>query len=415
MFDAACMSNPHSINSDEPPAEGERRVSGSRREFLTGNGAVRKIQRRVEAQLDASSNGGRAQWDGLRTGSGAGPDSFLEQYSKTAMACQFELIFNLHQYRQSSLATMQAFQLIDELEDQLTIYRDHSEVSRLNRLPAGQAMKIEAGLMDLLSLAKQLHRDTGGAFDVTAGPLSELWGFENRQGALPGEEQIATTLRKVNSALLKLEPSSCSATRLTEELKVNLGGIGKGYALDRVASLFRGRSVLDFAIHGGQSSVLAVGDSGADLQTVPACNAVDDASSVAPPWRGSGWKVGITHPAAAEVRLGEITLRNQALGTSGTARQGFFHKGKRYGHVIDPRTGWPTNHFLATTVVSPSAAVSDALATAFYVMPFDEVVEFCDQHPEVKAVLIESAGKNTSRVKATTLNFLDDEIQIFQR
>lgn len=404
------MSNLPPSNSDESPVENNPKARANRREFLTGHGAIKAIQQRVEAQLEASSHSRQSQW----VGQAVDREGFLEQYSKSAMACQFELTFNLHQYQQSSLLTMKAFQLIDDLEDQLTVYRDHSEVSQLNRLPLGQSMTIESGLIDLLSLAQNLHRDTGGAFDVTAGQLSELWGFEKRKGAVPSEEKISATLQQVNSELLTLDTSTCSAARQTEGLKVNLGGIGKGYALDRVASLFREQAVLDFAIHGGQSSVVAMGDSGVgQLPDQP----ISDAGPISaePIKRGPGWKVGITHPTAAEIRLGEITLRNQALGTSGTARQGFFHKGKRYGHIIDPRTGWPTSHFLAATVVSPSAAVSDALATAFYVMRLEEVIDFCDQRPEIKAALIESAGKSTSRVKVTTLNFLDDEIEIFQR
>ena len=100
------------------------------------------------------------------------------------------------------------------------------------------------------------------------------------------------------------------------------------------------------------------------------------------------------------------------MGTSGSGRQGFFHQGKRYGHIIDPRTGWPSDHFLSTTVISPSAALSDALATAFFVMDVESIEEYCRQHTEVSAVLISGepqAGK--SEVDLVWFNLSDDDWQ----
>ena len=295
---------------------------------------------------------------------------------------------------------MLAFQLIDDLEDQLTIYRDHSEVSQLNQLATQTPQAVEAGLLELLRMAKQIHQDTGGAFDVTSGQLSQLWGFESRKGAVPPEDKIASVLKLVGSDFLVIDEANQKLSIAETGVKINLGGIGKGYSLDRVADLFAQHSIYDFVIHGGQSSVLARGGSGEPVADEPA--------------EQRCWRVGISHPTAASVRLAEIQLRNQALGTSGTARQGFFHRGKRYGHIIDPRSGWPTNHFLSTTVVSPLAAVSDALATAFFVMQPEEVFAFCENRPELKVVLVSEVSRNSTRVKVTTINFDDSEITIYE-
>ena len=295
---------------------------------------------------------------------------------------------------------MLAFQLIDDLEDQLTIYRDRSEVSQLNQLAPQTPQAVEAGLLELLRMAKQIHQDTGGAFDVTSGQLSQLWGFESRKGAVPPEDKIASVLKLVGSDFLVIDEANQKLSITQTDVKINLGGIGKGYSLDRVADLFAQHSIYDFVIHGGQSSVLARGGSGEPVAGEPA--------------EQRCWRVGISHPTAAGVRLAEIQLRNQALGTSGTARQGFFHRGKRYGHIIDPRSGWPTNHFLSTTVVSPSAAVSDALATAFFVMKPDEVFAFCKNRPDLKVVLVSEVSRNSTRVKVTTINFNDSEITVYE-
>ena len=391
MNQSADNSPPNPSGSDQPDSS-KPKSSSNRREFLTGMGAIKAIREKAEAQLDAAD----AQWNAV----GNDAAGAWEQYSKQAMACEFEISFNLHQYRQASTATMLAFQLVDDLEDQLTIYRDHSEVSQLNRLATQTPQSVEPGLMGLLRMAKQIHHDTGGAFDVTAGQLSQLWGFESRKGAVPSEDKIAAALKLVNSDYLIFDETQQKLTISPQGVKINLGGIGKGYTLDRVADLFEQHSIHDFVIHGGQSSVLARGGSGepvADQDSEQRC-----------------WHVGISHPTAAGVRLAQVRLRDQALGTSGTARQGFFYRGKRYGHIIDPRTGWPTSHFLSTTVVSNSAAVSDALATAFFVMKPADVFAFCENRPELKVVLVEGVSRSSSRVKVTTLNFDDSDIDVFE-
>ena len=387
LSDNSPLPDPESNGSDAD----KQKSNSNRREFITGMGAIKAIRETAQAQLDGLD----ANWrDG---GDDAGA---WEQYSKRAMACEFEISFNLHQYRQAASATMLAFQLVDDLEDQLTIYRDHSEVSRLNQQATETPQTVEPGLLRLIRLAQQIHTDTGGAFDITSGQLSQLWGFESRNGSVPPEDEIASALKLVGSEFLVFDEVQKKLSISKKGVKINLGGIGKGYTLDRVADLFEQHSIHDFIIHGGQSSVLARGGSG------------DQVAERASDQRC--WRVGISHPTAAGVRLAEVQLRNQALGTSGTARQGFFHRGKRYGHIIDPRSGWPTNHFLSTTVISNSAAVSDALATAFFVMEPDAVFAFCESRPELKAVLVTEVSRSSSRVKVTTLNFDGSEIEVFE-
>jgi thiamine biosynthesis lipoprotein len=177
------------------------------------------------------------------------------------------------------------------------------------------------------------------------------------------------------------------------DLKVNLGGIGKGYTIDRVASLIRESDINDFILHGGQSSVIAFGNQ----------KHVDSEKQ-------NGWPVGLSHPVLPDRRLAEFHLRDSALGTSGTARQGFFHKGKRYGHIIHPKTGWPTDHFLSTTVISNSAELSDALATAFFVMPIEEVEAWCRKQPDIGVVLVSDVdGRESGKVQLEWFNLDDDD------
>jgi thiamine biosynthesis lipoprotein len=366
----------------------------NRRDFLIGRAAIDSIRKQSESmEIGAPSDLDEARWLDRQS-------NYLEQYSKNAMACEFELLFNLHQYPQSGAAAMEAFELIDRLEDQMTVYRDHSEVSQINLNAHGKDVVVEHRLFEVLLLASQLNQQTGGAFDITSGPLTKVWGFDQRDGELPAQTTIDEALKSVGSEMIRLETQNRSIRFTQPGLTINLGGIGKGHALDRVSELFGTKSIGDFVIHGGQSSVLARGSSELTT-TTPA------AAGEAP--HHQGWSVGISHPTLPGVRLAEVFLRDQALATSGTGRQGFYHQGQRYGHIIDPRTGWPTSHFLSTTVISSSAATSDALATAFFVMKLEEVADYCDKHPEIAAILAGADPNSKNQIQLQTFNLSDDD------
>ena len=153
-------------------------------------------------------------------------------------------------------------------------------------------------------------------------------------------------------------------------MEINLNAIGKGYAVDRCGELLRAAGVEDFLIHGGQSSVLAGGSrAGADADA-------------------RGWSVALKHPLKPQQRLAEIWLRNRALGMSGSGVQFFHHQGRRYGHVLDPRTGWPAEGVLSATGLLPSAALADAVSTACFVMGREGVEEYCRNHTDVSAILV---------------------------
>lgn len=394
-------------NSDEPEsksnAEGLNSRDTSRREFLRGRNAFDAMRGEAARAAESQTDAMRAA-DAKRANLEDRQSSYLEQYSKNAMACEFELLFNLHQYPQSGAGAMEAFQLIDLLEDQMTVYRDHSEVSRLNRSAFDREVAVDPELFELLQLAVYLHSETDHAFDITSSPLTRVWGFDHRQGRMPIQDQIDESLELVGSKYLELNEELNSVRFLRQGLGIDLGGIGKGYAIDRIGKLIESRGIGDFVIHGGQSSVLARGTTDS---TTGQYSRTESDSTTHNTEKGNGWPVGISHPTLPGVRLAEVYLRNRTLGTSGTGRQGFYHQGKRYGHIIDPRTGWPASHFLSTTVMSDSAAVSDALATAFFVMPLDAVTDYCEAHPEVSAILIRSDPTQKNQVRLDVLNLAD--------
>lgn len=311
---------------------------------------------------------------------------YLVQFGREAMACRFAVYLNAGQYPQGPDAALRGLDLIEELESQLTVFRDTSEVAQINRTAASEPSTVESRLYDLLTLCLRLFDETHGAFDITAGTLVKSWGFYRRQGSIPRPDELRSAMELVGSRHLILEDARRSIAFARQGVELNLGSIGKGYALDRCRELMQECGVRDFLWHGGQSSVLATG-SGADQASAE-----------------RGWRVGVADPLHPERRLAEIWLRDQALGTSGASVQFFRHKGKRYGHILDPRTGWPAEGVFSATVIAPTAAEADALATAFYVLGVDGTAEYCQTHPQV-AALLTVPSRSGSAVELVPLGF----------
>jgi FAD:protein FMN transferase len=366
----------------------------SRRDFLKGRSAARVLADAAAAPPEA----------GLTSPPAA--RSLLIHVGREAMACEFEVVLNAGQYRSAPDAAVAALDLVERLEAQLTVYRDTSEVSRLNHVAADEPVPVEAQLFDLLRKAKLLSEQTGGSFDITSGPLTKVWGFYRRQGQMPHEAAVSDALSRVGHQWLRVDESNESVRFERPGMEINLGAIGKGYALDRAAGLLLSEGVADFMLHGGNSSVLASGSR--MLQTSTDRRSEGEGSSVE-----AGWTVALRHPLRPDVRLAEFRLIDRALGTSGSGTQYFHHQGKRYGHILDPRTGWPAEGVLSSTVIAPTAAEADALATALYVMGLDLAKEFIAQHPEYSA-LMTTASTRAGGIELHPLNLPEQSWRVLE-
>ena len=290
-----------------------------------------------------------------------------------AMATAFEMLLPL-ETPNAIEAGREAFELLDALEDQLTVYRDRSEVSRLNRQAARQAVRVEAGLFGLLDLARQVHADTGGAFDVAIGSLIKAWGFFRGPRRVPPESEIQEALSVAGMVHVSFDGERRAIRYLRPGVEINLGSIGKGYALDCMADRLASGGVIHALIHGGSSSIVARGDAHGD---------------------GRGWAVRIRHPVDGSSHLAEVRLRNRALGTSAATFQHLEHQGRQLGHILDPRTGWPASGVASASAIAPSGALADALSTAFYVGGVDLARRYCEAHPSVGAILLPEGGPLT--------------------
>jgi FAD:protein FMN transferase len=293
--------------------------------------------------------------------------AFWLHLARPAMACTFEI--TLPSELEAHLdAAHAALDTVDHLEEQMSIFRDSSELSLINREAHARAVPVEERLFALLAQCQALHRQSEGAFDITSTPLSKVWGFLRREGRLPTAEELAEARARVGMEHVTLDGDGEAGTvRFARPgMALNLGSIGKGYALDRVGAQLTAAGVPTALLTAGASSILAVG-SGPDE---------------------TGFVVGLRDPFAHDQRLGTVRLRDSALGVSGSGEQHFVHDGRRYGHILDARTGWPVLDRAYVAVVAPTAAMADALATAFFVGGPEIAESYVSKHKEVSVLMM---------------------------
>jgi FAD:protein FMN transferase len=289
---------------------------------------------------------------------------------RDAMACRFEVVFNAGEVEDATALGIDTLDLVDEIENRITVYRDTSELARINATAAAGWQSVAADLFALLEHARSLHERTGGGFDCASGALTRAWGFLRRQGRTPAPEELAAAREASGMRWVELDAERRMIRFTRSGVELNLGAIGKGWALDRAIERLVDAGVPSVLVHGGQSSVRAVGVQGARL-----------------PER-RGWKVGVRHPLRPSVRLATITLEDRALGTSGSGTQFFIDGGRRLGHILDPRTGLPAEGVLSATVLAPCAADADALSTALYVLGPAALPTIAPEGGPVAAVLV---------------------------
>jgi len=289
----------------------------------------------------------------------------LVSLSRIAMACRFEILLPAGE-EDAWEPVQEALELADDLERQMTVFREDSEISRVNREAAHRPVAVESRLFALLDLAARLARETAGAFDITAGSLARLWRSCRAQDRLPTTAEIESARAAVGMSWIRLDHERRTVSFTSENVALDLGAIGKGYALDRICESLRSAGVTVALVHAGHSSIAAMGR----------------------PAREQGWTVSISDGTDGSRPRPRVRLRDHCMATSGSAQRFREVDGKRYGHVIDPRTGWPAEAVLSATAIAPTAAEADALATAFYIMGLEATRAYCAKHPGVFALMI---------------------------
>ena len=263
-----------------------------------------------------------------------------------AMATRFELLLYGEDAARLRSAGEEAIEEIGRLDAQLSAFRPESEISGINARAAKEAVRVEPRLFRLLALSRDIHRMTDGAFDITIAPLLRCWGFMGGDGAVPDDADIEAARALVGMDKVELDEEHLTIRFERSGMMLDLGAVGKGYAVERAAGLLREAGIRCALIHGGTSSVCAIG----------------------PQPDGSAWQVAVKGPTGPGERLAAVGLQDSSVSVSST-RGKWFRAGRRtFGHVIDPRTGRPISRAASAVVTGSSPTVCDALSTALLVL-----------------------------------------------
>ena len=281
----------------------------------------------------------------------------VRRFSHEAMATTFEIFTLYPDNRYAEQAAWAAFDELDRLEAELSRFIENSDVSRINNLAADQWLTVGPDTFECLELCTRLYAETNGAFDITVGHFMDCWLADDKTLLEPSDEQLDTARRRTGMRLLELDAANVAVRLLGQAVSVDLGGVGKGYAVDKMAELLSEWGLDTALIHAGYSSVFALGS----------------------PPDAKGWPVTMSNPADRRQTLAMLYLCDRALGGSG------LQKGQ---HIIDPRAARPVDDNLAAWALAADAATADALSTAFMIMSPDEVKQYRLAHSDTLAMVI---------------------------
>lgn len=287
---------------------------------------------------------------------------------RTAMACRFEVTLPSEDARHVEAARA-ALDRLDAIEDQLSRSRDTSEVSRTNRAAADAPFPLSADLFLLLSLCRDLSTATGGAFDPASAALSRCWGFLDRRPRVPTDEAIEAARERSGMDKVVLDGLARTVRFSVPGVELDLGAVAKGWALDRLAAALRVERVPRALLAAGGGSHRG--------------------------WGGEPWELRLEPGREA---IATLRLRDGALGTTAAGERMVEAGGRRFGHVLDPRTGRPAEGVRSASVVATEAAVADALSTAFLVGGPELAASFCASRPGTVGLLVLEAAPREIRV-----------------
>jgi FAD:protein FMN transferase len=239
-----------------------------------------------------------------------------------------------------------AFDEARRLDRLLSNYIPASEWSAVNRDAAAGPVKVSAELFDLLQECASYHRRSGGAFDITVGPLMKVWKFYKGEGALPRPPEVTGALARVGMRHVRLDRAARTVRFDRPGVELDPGGIGKGYAVDRMVEVLKRHGVTAALVSAAGSSVYGLG---------------------APADEPRGWRMEISAPGAPDTMAAETFLKDMSLSTSGSYEKFFLAEGRRYSHLMDPRTGYPAQGASAVSVVSAHATESEAWTKAVFI------------------------------------------------
>ena len=309
----------------------------------------------------------------------------MYQEARRLMWTKFEIIAYGPDRSRLAEAAEAAFEEIDRLDRQMSNYSETSELTYINRNAAREDVIVEKGLFDLLKLSLDYNRETGGAFDITVGPLMRSWGFFNDSGRVPDAKELASVVARVGSKHVNLNERARTIRFDREGVELDLGGIAKGYAVDKAAAILRESGVTSALISSGSSSICAIG---------------------APP-KQAAWRIEVSDPTDRSQHLTTIDLKDESISSSGCHEKTSKVDGKTYCHIMDPRTGHPIEGMLGATIITPLGVEAEALSKATMLNGIEWTKQLAKKRADVRAILYYSG--QDGKLASTQIGFLKEK------
>lgn len=292
------------------------------------------------------------------------PSAQEVRHSQLLMGTVVEIMAEGQTNAQLEAAVDAAFAEMARLEHLLSSYQADSDVSLLSQSAAGGEVKAETAAV--LALGLEVARRSGGAFDMTLGRLKSLWGLDGEHPAVPEQQAIAAALEGIGPTALDL--AGRQVGKRSAQLQIDLGGIAKGYAVDRAIAVLKEHGITSAAVNAGGDMYL--------LGQRPE----------------RPWRIGIQHPRRKEAVLETVQIRDRAVVTSGDYERFFEADGQRYHHIFDPQTGFPARACQSVTIITDSVALGDALATAVFVLGPEAGLRLLAEYPGTEGLIVAADG-----------------------
>ena len=294
----------------------------------------------------------------------------IVERSRVSMGSEVRLTAYVSDEAGALRAFEKAFDEFDRLDRMLSVWKSGSDVLRVNAEAGRAPVEVSAETLAVLRTAQQVSDWTAGKFDVTFGALSGLWKFDHDQdNRIPDPAAVRARLPDIDYTAIELDSSKSTVYLKRHGVRIHLGGIGKGYAVDRAAAILRGDAVADFLIQAG-GDLYASGTRG-----------------------GRPWRAGIRDPrGAGDEVFAALSIRDETFSTSGDYERYFMRDGQRYHHILDPDEGQPARGCRSVTIVARQAVLADALSTGVFVLGPQAGMALIEKLPDVEGVIVTDAN-----------------------
>jgi FAD:protein FMN transferase len=294
--------------------------------------------------------------------------SNLYKYHQVAMGTVIEITLIADDEEAANKASLQAFQEIKRIETLMSPWLDSSDVTRINRSAGKERVKVSPETFEVIQKAQEISELSEGGFDITIGPLTELWREARKKTIPPSIEEVKEKLGLVNFKNIGIDPEGKVFLK-KKDMAIDLGGIAKGYAVDRAFELLKSLGYKNLIVNAG-----------GDLRVGGLKN-------------NQPWSIGIQNPRESQKILARISVSDMAVATSGDYERFFIHEGKRYHHIFNPRDGFPTEGCQSVTIVTKDCITADGLATAVFVLGSEKGYSLCQKLEGVDCLIVDKEGK----------------------